>query len=100
MLTYVAATAVIMPIVEPQHVGWALNALPLAVPTAISAAVVAAWTWLTNLRNRNLFAFLCSHEIFNDVCSDVVAQAVTADKESGGILHLDWRRVGRSTSAG
>ena len=101
-LAYGAATVVIMPIIESSHVHWLLR--PLGLPSVVLEAVLRAWGALSDFRNRHVFNFLCAHEVATDIVSDVVAQAVTADAQppssrSKGKLALDWRRVGRSTSA-
>ena len=98
-VAYAAATAVLMPIVEPHHL---VSLLPGAMPGV--GGLVSFWTALAALRNKYLFGFLCAHEVINDFSSDIIAQAATLDRnkivpKDEKRLVLDWRRVWRSMSS-
>lgn len=94
-VAYAGATAVLMPIVEPQH-------LAALLPKA--SGFLTFWSALAALRDQYLFGFLCAHEVINDLASDVLAQAVTIDRKKTipreeRRVSLDWRRVMRSMSS-
>lgn len=91
---YALGTVILLPLVEARH----LAMLPLM------PSVVGGWSTFASFRDRNLFTFLCAHEVMNDICSDVVAQAYTLQQAtetstSEQRLAIDVRRVARSTSS-
>jgi hypothetical protein len=91
---YAVATVLFLP----------LSGHSASVPASKVMPAVAAWLTFTRFRERHLFPFLCAHEIMNDVCSDIVAQAYSLRrKPQCSKMHkrlvIDGRRVIRSASS-
>jgi len=94
---YAIGTVIMLPLVEARQ----FAALPLS---SVLPAVIGTLSAFTGFRERHLFPFLFAHEVMNDICSDILAQAYTLQQATEisapeKRLTIDMRRVTRSTSS-